>query len=94
MDSITIDNLKSLDRLQYADAYVKVNSFSEGREAALDYFKSMFDDEEEWDDDMVHIRGGKVFEDQEKGVQTVVYESFLDSGSVDYFFFSFEREII
>jgi hypothetical protein len=49
---------------------------------------------EDWNDDNVHIRGGKVFDDEEKGIQTVVYEAFVDSGSFDYFFFSFEREII
>jgi hypothetical protein len=92
MESITIDNLKSLEKLQYADAYVKVNSYSEGRDAACDYFKSMYNGEN-WDDNLVHIRGGKSFDDEERGVRTVVYESFLDSGSVDYFFFSFESAL-
>jgi len=93
MDSISLETLKSLDKLQYADAYVKVNSFGEGRDAACEHFKSMFDDEEEWDDDMVHIRGPKTFNNLETGIVTVVYEAFLDSGSVDYFFFSFEHEM-
>jgi hypothetical protein len=93
MDSISLETLKSLDKLQYADAYVKVNSYSEGRNAACEYFKTMFDNDEDWDDDMVHIRGPKTFNNLETGIATVVYEAFLDSGSVDYFFFSFEREM-
>jgi hypothetical protein len=93
MNTISIDNLKSLENLQYVDAYVRVNSYSEGREAAYNYFKEMYR-YENWDDDMVNISGGKVFDDEEKGIRTVVYEAYVDSGSVDYFFFSFEREII
>jgi hypothetical protein len=93
MDSITLENLKNLDKLQSADAHVKVNSYREGCDAACEYFKAMFAGED-WNDDKVHIRGGKVFDDERKGIQTVVYEAFVDSGSVDYFFFSFEREII
>jgi hypothetical protein len=92
MDSITLENLKNLDRLKSADAYEKVNSYREGCDAACEYFKTMFTGED-WNDDLVQIRGGKVFNNEVKGVQTVVFEAFLDSGSVDYFFFSFEREL-
>jgi hypothetical protein len=89
----SIDNLKNLHKPQYSVAYVEVNSFIEGRDAAIKYFKSIFEGED-WDDNRVHIKegGSKLFKTKKKGVQTIVYEAFFDSGGVNFFFFGFECE--
>lgn len=97
---ITVDNLKNLEELQYAEAYEQVENYSEGEKAAIAYFKEIHEENEhdgEWSDDMVDFYGPKKFRsfDEENNIEieTTVYESYVDSGSVDYFFFSYETEL-
>lgn len=97
---ITVDRMKSLEDLKYAEAYTSVENYSAGREAAINYFKEIHENngiDGEWSDDMVSFYGPKKFRthDEKTGItiETTVYESYTDSGSVDYFFFSYETEI-
>lgn len=96
---ITIDRMKSLEDLKYAEAYTQVENYSEGEKAAIAYFKEIHENngnETEWNDNMVSFYGPKKFrnynEETNMTIETTVYESYTDSGSVDYFFFSFETE--
>jgi len=96
---ITIDRLKSLEDLKYAEAYETVENYSEGEKAAIAYFKEIHIEnghDGQWKDDMVEFYGPKKFKrfDEENNItiETTVYESYVDSGSVDYFFFSYETE--
>ncbi|MDK7374514.1 hypothetical protein QP519_03050 [Weeksella virosa] len=97
---ITLDRMNSLEDLKYAKAYEQVENYREGEKAAIAYFKNIYeenDHDEEWSDDMVDFYGPKKFRthDYETNVttETTVYESYVDSGSVDYFFFSYETEL-
>lgn len=91
---ITIDRMKSLEDLKYVEVHVQVENYREGENVAIDYFKN--NHEGEWSDDMVSFYGPKKFrtEDEENNttIETTVYESYIDSGSEDYFFFSYETE--
>ena len=86
---ITLDKLKSLEDLKYAEAYDRVDSLAAGEQAAIDYFKEIHDGE--WSDDMVSFYGPKKFRSFD--IETTVYEAYVDSGSVDYFFFSYETKL-
>lgn len=97
---ISIDNLKSLDELQYTEVYEQVRNYEEGEKASIAYFKGMHLEDEyngQWSDDMVKFYGPKKFRgfDKENNIEieTIVYESYIDSGSVDYFFFSYVTKL-
>ena len=96
---VTIDRMKSIEDLKY-DAYIEVSNYREGVEAAISYFKEIHENNGHdgvWDDEMVSFYGPKKFRNhnEETGMidETTVYESYIDSGSVDYFFFSFKNEL-
>lgn len=92
---INLDNLKNIEDLQYAESYEQVENYQEGEKAAIAYFKEIH--ECELSDDMVGFYGPKKFitynEDRNIEIKTTVYESYVDSGSEDYFFFSYETEL-
>ena len=97
---ITLDNLKNLEDLQYAEAYEQVENYQDGEKAAIAYFKEIYVEnghDGEWSDDMVDFHGPKKFRtfDEENNIEieTTIYESYIDSGSVDYFFFSYETQL-
>ena len=97
---ITVDNLKNLEDLKYAEAYEQVENHQDGEKAAIAYFKEIHVEnghDGEWSDDMVHFYGPKKFRtfDEENNIEieTTIYESYIDSGSVDYFFFSYETQL-
>ena len=97
---VTLDNLKKLDDLQYAEAYEHVENYREGEKSAIDYFKKIHienEDDGEWSDDMVYFYGPKKFiifdEKTNSKIETTVYESYIDPGSVDYFYFSYATEL-
>ena len=97
---ITVDNLKNLEDLKYAEAYEQVENYQDGEKAAIAYFKEIHVEnghDGEWSDDMVDFHGPKKFRtfDEENNIEieTTIYESYIDSGSVDYFFFSYETQL-
>jgi hypothetical protein len=97
---ITIDRVNSLEDLTYAEAYEQVENYSEGEKAAIAYFKVIHQENNhdgEWSDDMVDFYGPKKFRTHDEVnnivTETTVYESYVDSGSLDYFFFSYETEL-
>ena len=97
---ITVDRMNSREDLKYAEAYEQVENYSEGEKSAIAYFKEIHEENNhdgEWSDDMVSFYGPKKFRthDDEANVttETTVYESYVDSGSVDYFFFSYETKL-
>ncbi len=91
--------MKSIEDLKYAEAYEQVENYSEGKRAAIAHFKNIHENNHggEWSDGMVSFYGPKRFRthDNENNVtmETEVYEAYVDSGSVDYFFFSYEKEL-
>lgn len=96
---VTIDRMKSLEDLKYVQVYEQFENYREGEEAAIAYFKEIHlenNHDGEWSDDMVSFYGPKKFrtydEENNVTVETTVYESYVDSGSEDYFFFSYETE--
>jgi len=97
---VTLEKLKKLEDLQYAEAYEQVESYREGEKSAIDYFKKFHienEDDGEWTDDMVYFYGPKKFiifdEKTNSKIETTVYESYTDPGSVDYFYFSYATEL-
>ena len=96
----TLDNLKNLEDLQYAEAYYQVENYQDGEKAAIAYFKEIYVEngyDGEWSDDMVDFYGPKKFRtfDEENNIEieTTIYGSYINSGSVDYFFFSYETQL-
>jgi len=97
---ITLDKLKNLGDLQYAEAYEQVENYQDGEKSAIDYFKKIHienEDDGEWSDDMVYFYGPKKFrifdEKTNSKIEITVYECYTDPGSVDYFYFSYATQL-
>lgn len=88
---MTVDRMKKLDDLRFVENYLHVESYQQGIDEAEAFFKNLGTSQQ------VRLYGGKYFQlyDEERNVSVkrYVYECYIDAGSVDYFFFTYDVEL-
>ena len=89
----SLDNM-TRKKLELVESY---ENYQDGEDAAIRFFRENNPDNAEWDDDMVSFYGPRKFRtyDEKNNIttETSVYECYMDSGSEDYFMFSYEIEL-